>query len=138
MTPAAPDLPPWAAIVVAIFVFAGSLLTLVGSLGLARLRTFYDRAHAPTMGSSAGVGFITIASIVCFSVLGSRLAIQESLIFIFVTITMPVTLMLLARAALFRDRVEGNDPVPARFRQVVAGGAGAACMNGCLKTFPRV
>jgi multicomponent K+:H+ antiporter subunit G len=38
--------------------------------------------------------------------------VHELAIFIFVSITTPVTLMLLARASLFRDRVEGND-VPA-------------------------
>ena len=32
---------------------------------------------------------------------------------IFVTVTTPVTLMLLSRAALYRDRAEGNPVVPA-------------------------
>ncbi len=112
MTPSAPALPPWAAIVVAVLVLTGSAMTFVGSLGLVRLRSFYNRIHAPTMGSSAGVACISAASIVCFSVLGTRLAVQEALIFAFLTITTPVAFTLLARAALFRDRNEGNDPFP--------------------------
>lgn len=112
MTPSAPALPPWAAIVVAVLVLTGSAMTFVGSLGLVRLRSFYNRIHAPTMGSSAGVACISAASIVCFSVLGTRLAVQEALIFAFLTITTPVAFTLLARAALFRDRNEGHDPFP--------------------------
>ena len=55
---------------------------------------------------------IVAGSIVCFSVLRSRLSVHEVLIALFVTLTTPVTFMLLARAALYRDRVEGNDTVP--------------------------
>lgn len=90
-------------------------MTLVGSIGLLRLKSFYNRIHAPTMGSSAGVACISIATIICFSALKSTLVFQGALIFIFVTITTPVPFMLLVRAALFRDRTEGNDPFPIAF-----------------------
>ena len=107
-----PDLPAWAAILVAVLVVAGAAMTLVGSIGLLRFKTFYDRLHPPTLGSSAGTLLIVAGSIVCFSVLRSRLSVHEVLIALFVTLTTPVTFMLLARAALYRDRVEGNDTVP--------------------------
>lgn len=107
-----PDLPAWAAILVAILVVAGAALTLIGSIGLLRFRTFYDRLHPPTLGSSAGTLLIVAGSILCFSVLRSRLSVHEVLIALFVTLTTPVTFMLLARAALYRDRVEGNEGVP--------------------------
>ena len=107
-----PDLPAWAAILVAVLVVAGAAMTLVGSIGLLRFKTFYDRLHPPTLGSSAGTLLIVTGSIVCFSVLRSRLSVHEVLIALFVTLTTPVTFMLLARAALYRDRVEGNDTVP--------------------------
>ena len=55
---------------------------------------------------------MSAASITYFSVLGSRVAVHEILIAVFVTLTTPVTLMLLARAALHRDRTEGSDEVP--------------------------
>lgn len=63
----APGLPPWAALLVAVLLVAGALVALIGLIGLIRLRTFYDRVHAPTMGSSMGAGLIALASIICFS-----------------------------------------------------------------------
>lgn len=104
----APDLPLWAALVVSFLVLAGAAMTLIGSIGLLRLKTFYDRVHPPTLGSTLGMALIVLASIVCFSVLRSRLSVHEVLIAIFVTLTTPVTFMLLARAALYRDRAEAG------------------------------
>lgn len=108
----APDLAPWAALIVAALVLFGSAVTLIGSLGLIRLRTFYERVHSPTLGATLGVGCIVLASIVCFAALESRLVFHEVLILVFVTLTTPVTLMLLARAALYRDRVGGIEDLP--------------------------
>jgi multicomponent K+:H+ antiporter subunit G len=109
---AAPDLPAWAAFLVAALVIAGAALTLVGAIGLLRFGTFYDRLHPPTLGSSGGTLLITTASIICFSVLQTRLSVHEILIGLFVTLTTPVTFMLLARAAVYRDRSEGSPDVP--------------------------
>lgn len=111
MTPLA-DLPVWAALLTGFFLILGSALTFIGSVGLLRLRSFYERVHAPTLGTTWGAGGILIASIICHSVLQSRLVLHEILITMFVTVTTPVSLMLLARAALYRDRSEGNDGVP--------------------------
>lgn len=108
----APDLPLWASILVGILVILGALITLIGTLGFIRLKSFYERVHAPTLGATLGTGFILMASMICFSVLQSRPVIHEILIALFVTITTPVTLMLLARAALYRDRSEGAKHVP--------------------------
>lgn len=108
----APDLPPWAALVVAVLALAGAAMTMIGSIGLLRFRTFYDRLHPPTLGSSFGTLLIVLASIVCFTVLRSRVSVHEVLIGVFVTLTTPVTFILLARAALYRDRMEGGDDVP--------------------------
>lgn len=108
----APDLPAWAAILVALLMLAGAGITLIGSLGLLRLKTFYERVHSPTLGTTLGVLLIIASSMLCFSVLGSRPLLHEILITVFVTLTTPVTLMLLARAALYRDRMEGTTPMP--------------------------
>ncbi len=102
----APDLPTWAALLVAFLALAGAAMTLIGSIGLLRLDPFFNRIHPPTVGSSLGMALIVLASIVCFSVLRSRPSVHEILIAIFVTMTTPVTFMLLARAALYRDRLE--------------------------------
>lgn len=109
----AADLPLWAAILVALFLLIGASLTLIGAFGFFRLRLFYDRIHAPTLGTSWGAAGIVMASMICFTVLQSRPVLHEILIGVFITVTTPVTLMLLGRAALYRDRAEGNPIVPA-------------------------
>ena len=105
-------LPAWAAVAVSVLVLAGSLFSLIGVIGLLRFRTFYERVHAPTLGSSFGVAFISLASIIFFTVQRSVLALGAAVVLLLVTLTMPAGLMLLARAALFRDRVEGSPDVP--------------------------
>lgn len=108
----ASDMPVWAALLTAVFVLSGASLALIGSVGLWRIKSFYARAHAPTLGSTLGVGSILIASIIYFTVLQTRPAVHEVLIALFVTVTTPVTLMLLVRAALHRDRARGSSEVP--------------------------
>lgn len=108
----AENLPLWAAVPVALLLLAGSFMTLAGSFGLLRLRFFYERLHAPTITTSMGIGCVLLASMIFFSVLETRLVLHEVLIFIFVVATTPVTLMLVARAAINRDRLEGNPEVP--------------------------
>lgn len=105
---AATDIPDWVALATAVLVLLGGGLTLIGSLGLLRLDTFYARVHAPTLGTTLGAGSILIASMLFFSVLQTRFVLHEILITVFVTLTTPVTLMLLTRAAMLRDKAEGN------------------------------
>jgi multicomponent K+:H+ antiporter subunit G len=96
----------------AMLLIGGAAITLTGSLGLLRLRTFYERVHAPTLGTTLGTACIALASIIYFSMLGSRLVVHELLIIVFVTVTTPITLMILVRAASFRDESE-NEGTPA-------------------------
>ncbi|MGK7866150.1 monovalent cation/H(+) antiporter subunit G [Falsiroseomonas sp. E2-1-a20] len=105
-------LPGWAAILVSLLLLVGAALTLVGSAGLLRMHSFYDRVHTPTLGTTLGIGCVLFASMIFFSVLQTRLVLHELLIGVVVVITTPVTLMLLARAALYRDRREGSMDVP--------------------------
>lgn len=106
------DLPLWAALPVALLLLLGAGLGLTGSIGLLRLRSFYDRVHAPTLATTLGIGCILLTSMLFFSVVQTRFVLHEILITVFVVITTPVTIMLLARAALHRDRAEGNPEVP--------------------------
>jgi multicomponent K+:H+ antiporter subunit G len=106
------SLPPWAAIVVGLLMLSGALLAFTGSLGLLRLKNFYQRVHAPTLGTTLGTFFMLAGSITCFSVLHGRPIFNEILIGVFLTVTTPITLMLLVRAALYRDREEGSEYVP--------------------------
>ena len=115
MTQAA-ELPLWAALPVALLLLAGAGLALIGSFGLLRLGSFYERVHAPTLATTLGIGCVLIASMLFFSVLQTRFVLHEILIAAMMVITTPVTLMLLARAALYRDRTEGDDTVPPPLR----------------------
>lgn len=94
-----------------ILVVLGALLVFTGSLGLLTLKTFYERVHPPTMGTTLGTGLMLIGSMLYFTALDARPVLHEILIGIFMTLSTPVTYMLLLRAALHRDRAEGRDPL---------------------------
>ncbi len=103
------DIPVWAAFVVVGLAIAGSALSLLGTIGLTRFKTFYERVHAPTLGTTLGMALVLTASVVWFTIVERRFMPREILIGLFLTVTTPVTLILLARAALFRDRTERDD-----------------------------
>jgi multicomponent K+:H+ antiporter subunit G len=97
-------IPLWAAIPAAFFLVLGAGLTLIGTIGLARLPSFYTRLHAPTLGTSWGTGGIVLASLIVSTFIEGRPVLHDLLIGLFVTVTTPVTLMLLGRATLYRDK----------------------------------
>lgn len=108
----ASDLSLPVALAVAFFLLLGAALALIGAIGFLRLPTFYERLHAPALGTSWGIGGIMLASMIYFSVASSSLVLHEILIGTFVTFTTPITFMLLARAALHRDRTARSHGVP--------------------------
>jgi len=106
-------LPLWAEIVTAVFAVLGAAFAAVGSFGLVRLPSFFSRIHAPTLGATAGIWCMTVATIVYFSVQGHNLFLHAVLIALFVALTAPVTTIFLMRAALFRERQKGGNVPPA-------------------------
>lgn len=100
----AAGVPLWAALPAAFLLVCGGLLTVIGSLGLLRLKDFYARIHAPTMGSTLGTGCVLIASMLVSSAVAGRPVIHELLITLFIVLTSPITAMLLMRAAIYRSR----------------------------------
>jgi multicomponent K+:H+ antiporter subunit G len=90
--------------VAAFLVLAGALLAFIGSLGLLRLPTFFERVHPPTMGSTLGTALILAGSMLYFASVESRLVLHEILIGVFMTLTTPATYLLLGRVALRRER----------------------------------
>lgn len=108
----AADLPLPIAILISACLLGGSMLALTGAIGFVRLKTFYQRVHAPTLGSSMGMVLILASSILYFSVTRGEPVIHELLIAVFLTLTTPISLMLVVRAALSRDRHEGDASVP--------------------------
>jgi multicomponent K+:H+ antiporter subunit G len=102
------EIPALWAILTAAFLIAGAALALIGSLGLLRLRSFYQRVHAPTLGTTLATGCMAIGSMIYYSALGSRPVLHELLIVIFVVATTPISLMILVRAAALRDAAEAG------------------------------
>ena len=96
-------MPWWAAIVMAFLLVMGGLITLTGTIGLARLPSFYQRMHGPAITITLGAGCILIASMLYFTVSQSRLVIHEILISVFVLMTAPVVSMLIMRTGVYRE-----------------------------------
>ncbi|MEJ2213163.1 MAG: Na+/H+ antiporter subunit G [Gammaproteobacteria bacterium] len=87
-------------IFLSLLILIGAAFTLIGSLGLLRLRDFYSRLHAPTKATTLGVGSLLIASAVFFSHQDEGLSLHEVLVTLFLFITAPVSAHLMAKAAL--------------------------------------
>lgn len=106
----AADLPGWLLLPASLLLILGGCCTLLGSLGLLRLKTFYDRMHPPSMGNTLGAGCVLIASMLISSGLAGRPVVHELLITVFIVTTSPITAMLVMRAALHRDASRGQSP----------------------------
>lgn len=105
-------MPPPAEIIVALLLLASGGVVLVAALGLVRLPDFFIRMHAPALASTLAAWIVTLASIVHFSTRGGGLSLHVWLVIIVLSITAPVTTIVLARAALFRRRQAGDTLPP--------------------------
>ncbi|MFI8616283.1 monovalent cation/H(+) antiporter subunit G [Acidovorax sp. NPDC077693] len=117
MTDAATTLPLWLEIIVAALVLSGAGLALLGSSGLLRLPTFFERVHAPSIIATLGCWLIMHGTVLYFSVADRSLALHALLIAVFVAISVPIMSIFLMRAALFRARQMGHPPVPPTLSQ---------------------
>jgi multicomponent K+:H+ antiporter subunit G len=98
------ELPLWVTIPGTVLLIVGGLLTVIGSIGLLRLQSFYARMHGPSLGNTLGAGCVLISSILTSSALLDRLVLHEIIIAACVFISSPVTAMMLMRAAAYRTR----------------------------------
>lgn len=105
-------MPSWNEFVVALLLLASGIVVLVAALGLWRLPDFFLRMHAPALASTLGAWLVTFASIVHFSVRQGSPSLHVWLVIVLLSITAPVTTVLLARAALFRRRRAGDELPP--------------------------
>ena len=105
-------LPMWLELIVAALVLAGAGVALVGSIGLLRLSSFFERVHAPALIATLGCWCILLGTVLCFSVLDSAFAVRAWLVAVFVALTVPITTIFLMRAALFRARGTGQKVPP--------------------------
>ena len=111
-------LPLWAEILIAVLVLGGALIALLGSLGLMRLESYFERVHTPSIIATMGCWLIMWATVVFFSATGQGLALHALLIAIFIAVTVPITTIFLMRAALFRARRAGQNVPPSVSRIV--------------------
>lgn len=100
----ATTLPAWMTLLVALLIVAGAGLALTGSIGLLRLPSFFQRIHAPTLGTTLGAGTILIASMLFFTAATSTPALGEVLIAVCLLVTTPISFIVLAMAT--RQRAE--------------------------------
>ncbi len=116
-------LPDWVAVLTAILVLLGSILTLIGTIGLLRFKSFYARVHAPTLGTTLGIGCVLIASILYFSVLQSRPGIPRDPDHGLCNGNNSDHPDAAGQQRLHRDRDAGKDHVPpAPYRLITVGG----------------
>ncbi|HZH08514.1 MAG TPA: Na+/H+ antiporter subunit G [Lautropia sp.] len=102
----------WVEALVALLLVISGLLVLTGAVGLLRLKDFFQRMHPVAHGTTVGSWTACAASAAFFSALHDRAVIHALLIPVFLAVTMPITTLLLARAALFRQRAAGGDVPP--------------------------
>ena len=110
MTPA--TLPLWLEIIVAALLLLSAALSLAAAWGLVRLQNFFQRMHPLALVYVGASWCVTFASIIYFSVLGGGPQLHVWIIIILLSITVPITTVLLARAALFRGRRLNDATLP--------------------------
>jgi multicomponent K+:H+ antiporter subunit G len=101
--------PAWADVATAIFVVLGGVSALVGSVGLLKFRTFFQRVHAPTLAYTSATWSLTLATILQMSFLRDQVFVHALVVATLLALTAPVTTIFLMRASLFRQRVEEVD-----------------------------
>lgn len=97
------DLPVWLNVIISLLIVLSGIITLVGTLGLVRLKHFYSRMHAPTLGNTLGVFCLLIACSLVASINAKQLLIYPLIITVLLIITSPVTAIFLMRAAIKRE-----------------------------------
>lgn len=110
MTPE--PLPLWIEAIVAALLLCSAVFVLAAAWGLVRLKDFFQRMHPPALVFVWASWCVTLASIIYFSALSQGPELHVWLIIILLSITVPVTTLLLARAALFRGRQASREDLP--------------------------
>jgi multicomponent K+:H+ antiporter subunit G len=104
--------PFWVEALVAILLAASGVFVLLSAIGFLRLPDFFLRLHPPALAYTFGSWCVTLAGILYYSALESRAVLHPWLIIVLLSITVPVTTLLLARVALFRRRSAGAADTP--------------------------
>ncbi|WP_273719691.1 MULTISPECIES: monovalent cation/H(+) antiporter subunit G [unclassified Bartonella] len=100
------------AVAITVFLVLGSGLTLIGTIGLVRLSSFYKRLHMLSLSTSWGAGSILIASFLYSIFVDHHFVFHEILLMIFLLVTIPVASMLVSQAAAYRHHSENTSEKP--------------------------
>ena len=106
------QLPFWVEWSVALLLALSGVFTLSAAIGVARFKSFFQRMHPPALAFSFSAWCVTLASILYFSVQDGTRSLHAWLIIIFLSLTVPVTTILLSRTELFRRRNSGDPDMP--------------------------
>jgi len=104
--------PFWVEAAVAGLLVLSGVFVVISAIGFLRLPDFFLRMHPPALAYTFGSWCVTLAGILYFSTIESRAVLHPWLIIIMLSITVPVTTLLLARVALFRRRAAGTAETP--------------------------
>ena len=104
--------PYWVDALTAGCVVFAATAALIGSFGLLRFGSFFQRVHAPTLGATLGTWGLTSATVWQASFVSGQPYVHATLIAVFIALTAPVTAVFLMRAALFRARSRGDAGIP--------------------------
>lgn len=105
-------LPVWADGLIGVLLVLSGILALSGALGLVRIPGFFARLHPLALGATLAVWCAAAGLVIFFSLTDQTLALRAGLVALFMALTVPVTVILLARAALFRQRAAGVPDLP--------------------------
>jgi multicomponent K+:H+ antiporter subunit G len=105
--------PFWIEVAVAGLLVASGLCVVTSALGFLRLPDFFLRMHPPAIAYTFGSWCVALAGVVYFSTIERRAVLHPWLIVVVLSITVPVTTLLLARVALFRRRAARTADTPA-------------------------
>ena len=102
----------WVEIIVGVLLLISAVMALASAVGLIRLNDFFPRMHVPALTATLGTWCVTGAAVLYFSALDGGLAVYYWLVAVFMTVTVPITTVLLTRAALLRLRAQRTPGIP--------------------------
>nr|WP_087941735.1 monovalent cation/H(+) antiporter subunit G [Bacillus kwashiorkori] len=88
-----------AEVIAAIFIFLGTVVSLISSVGNLRLPDVYTRAHAASKSTTLGVMGVLIGTLLYFLISESFFSIRLILGMLFVFLTAPVSSHMVIRSA---------------------------------------
>lgn len=83
----------------AIFIFLGSIIALISAIGIVKFQDVFLRSHASTKSSTLSVLLTIIGVLIYFTVNQGFFSVRLLLSLVFINLTSPVGMHLVARAA---------------------------------------